>query len=91
MKKILLIPALILSGCAINPEPIPTFMTDKTERSIYATNQCRNVVRNISMISVGRTEFDAYYRDGNFKYVGTAKERFNFEKCLEDLGMKFIN
>jgi len=43
------------------------------------------------MISVGRTEFDAYYRDGNFKYVGTAKERFNFEKCLEDLGMKFIN
>jgi hypothetical protein len=86
MKKLLFITTMILVGCSVTANPIPPNLTG-VDRSIYATNECRNTVKTNSALQRGSSNFDAYYKDGQFKYFGSNSELFQFEKCLSDLGI----
>jgi hypothetical protein len=83
MKKLLLILALILLGCA-TPEPIPSNLTNSDDRAVYATNECKKAIQ----INYLDTSFDAFYANGKFRSLGTSKQIFDFNKCLINLGMK---
>jgi hypothetical protein len=83
VKKLSLTIVLFLFACA-TVNPIPSDLKGADERAIYATNECRKAIQNASL----DYSFNAYYSNGDFRYIGTKQQMFNFEKCLTDLGIK---
>lgn len=84
MKKLILFTSIgILTACA-SPTPMPSGLSSD-ERSLFATKECKRVIQ----INNLNTNFDAFYSNGQFRYIGSARERFNFEKCVTDYGVVF--
>jgi hypothetical protein len=82
MKKLLAIFCLLsLVSCDSRPSP------EQIKKSKDVTALC---VKKVKAMRLGTGDFDAYYNEeiGQFSYFGTKTERFQFEKCLSENGVK---
>jgi hypothetical protein len=85
MKKLVLISSVCLLTACATPTPMPSGLS-REERASFATKECKRVIQTKNL-----SNFDAYFSNGQFNYIGTERERFDFRKCVTDYGVEFEN
>ena len=85
MKKLALVSSLFLLSACATPTLMPSGLSSE-EKALFATKECKRVIKTNNL-----SNFDAYYSNGQFNFIGTEKERFDFRKCVTDYGVKFEN